>query len=77
MFTFASYKYRIVKSEAVVKNGVLLIEDATMTSHKIKLTLVSAIPAIVCAVALAISFWVVSATEARAERAHETIYHST
>ena len=38
-----------------------------MTHQQIKQTLTSAIPTLVCAIALALSFWVISATESRAK----------
>ena len=66
----ASYEYRIAKGSFARNNGGSLIEDTIMTRQQIKHTLTSAIPTIVCVVALALSFWMVSATEARAHQLH-------
>jgi CHAT domain-containing protein len=67
MKALASYEYRIAKSAFAPNNGGSLTENTTMTRQQIKHALTSAIPTIVCAIALALSFWVISATEARAQ----------
>ena len=67
MALLASYEYRIAKSSFAQNNGGSLIENTNMTRQQIKHALTSAIPTIVCAIALVLSFWVISATEARAQ----------
>jgi hypothetical protein len=66
MKALASYEYRIAKSVFAQNNGGSLIKNNTMTRQQIKHALTSAIPTIACAIVLALSFWVISATEARA-----------
>jgi hypothetical protein len=67
MKALASYEYRIAKSAFAPNNGGSLTENTTMTRQQIKHALTSAIPTIVCAIALALSLWVIFVTEARAQ----------
>jgi hypothetical protein len=72
MKVLTSYEYRIAKTPFARNNGGSLIEKTTMKHPHIQQTfaraLTAAIPTIICAIALALSFWVISATEARAHQ---------
>ena len=63
----------MVKSAMMQNNRGSLYEITIMTTQRILSKLSEAIPTIVCIIAIALSVWIIMATEARAQNAVQVV----
>jgi CHAT domain-containing protein len=72
----ASYKHRIARSAQTRNNRGSFIERVAMTREQITNKLTQALPTVVCAIAVALSLWIIAITEAKAQSEGDQIEQS-